>query len=130
MLVHKVSLALKGKENDKIILHHHPLSDVYKRQDQNKKDPEEYFKIRYYRLGKEDGEGQIIDVLKLAQEKGYPTINGSMDTIMYSDGKDDYVGVDLSDDDSLFINLRTQKVTQKRPKETIEFGYSGLHRCV
>ena len=96
--------------------------------DQNKKDPEEYFKIRYYRLGKEDGEGQIIDVLKLAQEKGYPTINGSMDTIMYSDGKDDYVGVNLSDDDSLFINLRTQKVTQKRPKETIQFGYSGLHR--
>ena len=96
--------------------------------DQNKKDPEEYFKIRYYQLGKEDGEGQIIDVLKLAQDKGYPTINGSMDSIMYSDGKDDYVGVNLSDKDYLFINLRTQEVSQKRPKETIQFGYSGIHR--
>lgn len=96
--------------------------------DQNKKDPEEYFKIRYYQLGKEDGEGQIIDVLKLAQDKGYPTINGSMDSIMYSDGKDDYVGVNIADEDYLFINLRTQEVSQKRPKETVQFGYSGLHR--
>ncbi|MDB8642207.1 hypothetical protein [Streptococcus australis] len=95
---------------------------------QDKKDSEEYFKIRYYQLGKEDGEGQIIDVLKLAQDKGYPTINGSMDSIMYSDGKDDYVGVNLSDKDYLFINLRTQEVSQKRPKETIQFGYSGIHR--
>ena len=96
--------------------------------DQTKKDPEEYFKIRYYQLGKEDGEGQIIDVLKLVQDKGYPTINGSMDSIMYSDGKDDYVGVNLSDEDYIFINLRTQEVSQKRPKETIQFGYSGIHR--
>ena len=96
--------------------------------DQNKKDPEEYFKIRYYQLGKEEGEGHLIDVLKLAQEKGYPTINGSMDSIMYSDGKDDYVGVNLADENYLFINLRTQEVSQKRPKETIQFGYSGIHR--
>ena len=96
--------------------------------DQNKKDPEEYFKIRYYQLGKEDGEGQTIDVLKLAQDKGYPTINGSMDSIMYSDGKDDYVGVDLADEDYLFINLRTQEVSQKRPKEAIQYGYSGIHQ--
>ena len=95
---------------------------------QNKKDPKEYFKIRYYRLGKEDGEGHLIDVLKIAQEKGYKTINGSMNSIMYSDGKDDYVGVRVTDDDVLFINLRTQKVSQKRPKETIQFGYSGNHR--
>ena len=95
--------------------------------DQNKKDPEEYFKIRYYQLGKEDGEGHLIDVLKLAQERGYPTINGTMDSIMYSDGKDDYVGVNLSDEDYLFINLRTQEVSQERPKETIQFGYSGNH---
>lgn len=94
--------------------------------DQNKKDPEEYFKIRYYQLGKEEGEGHLIDVLKLAQEKGYPTINGSMDSIMYSDGKDDYVGVNLADENYLFINLRTQEVSQKRPKETIQFGYSGI----
>ena len=90
--------------------------------DQNKKDPEEYFKIRYYQLGKKEGEGHLIDVLKLAQEKGYPTINGSMDPIMYSDGKDDYVGVNLADENYLFINLRTQEVSQKRPKETIQFG--------
>ena len=96
--------------------------------DQNKKDPEEYFKIRYYQLGKEDGEGHLIDVLKLAQDKGYPTINGSMDSIMYSDGKDDYVGVDLADEDYLFINLRTQEVSQKRPKEAIQYGYSGIHQ--
>lgn len=95
---------------------------------QDKKDPEEYFKIRYYQLGKEDGEGHLIDVLKLAQEKGYPTINGTMDSIMYSDGEDDYVGVSVTKDDYLFINLRTQEVSQERPKETIQFGYSGNHR--
>ena len=96
--------------------------------DQNKKDPEEYFKIRYYRLGKEEGEGQVIDVLKLAQEKGYKTINGSMNSIMYSDGKDDYVGVRIIEDNYLFINLRTQKVSQKRPKEAIQYGYSGIRQ--
>ena len=94
----------------------------------NKKDPEEYFKIRYYQLGKEEGEGQTIDVLKIAQDKGYNSINGSMVPIMYSDGKDDYVGVSLSDNDYLFINLRTQKVSQKRPKEAIQYGYSGIHQ--
>lgn len=98
--------------------------------DQDKKDPEEYFKIRYYQLGKEDSEGHLIDVLKLAQEKGYPTINGTMDFIMYSDGEDDYVGVSVTKDDYLFINLRTQEVSQERPKETIQFGYSGNHRLV
>lgn len=92
---------------------------------QNRKDSEEYFKIRYYQLGKEDGEGHLIDVLKIAQEKGYKTINGSMNSIMYSDGKDDYVGVRVTDDDVLFINLRTQKVSQKRPKEAIKFSFSG-----
>ena len=96
--------------------------------DLNKKDPEEYFKIRYYQLGKEEGEGQTIDVLKIAQDKGYNSINGSMVPIMYSDGKDDYVGVNLSDDDYLFINLRTQKVSQNRPKKVIQFGYSGIRQ--
>ncbi|WP_368403449.1 hypothetical protein [Streptococcus parasanguinis] len=94
----------------------------------NKKDPEEYFKIRYYQLGKEEGEGKTIDVLKIAQGKGYKTINGSMDSIMYTDGKDDYVGVNLSDNDYLFINLRTQKVSQTRPKEAVHYGYSGIRQ--
>ncbi len=113
------------------VIGHHYLAlqdSKLRKTDQNKKDPEEYFKIRYYRLGKEEGEGQIIDILKLAQEKGYKTIKGSMDSIMYSNGEDDYVGVNLSDDEYLFINLRTQQVSQKRPKETIKFGYSGNHR--
>ena len=94
----------------------------------NEKDPEEYFKIRYYLLGEEKGEGHTIDVLKIAQDKGYNSINGSMVPIMYSDGKGDYVGVSVTEDHYLFINLRTQEVSQERPKETIQFGYSGNHR--
>ena len=96
--------------------------------EEKKKDANEYFRIRYYRLGYEKGEGHTIDVLKLVQERGYDTIEGDMRTTMFTDGKDDYVGVNLSDKDYLFINLRTQEVSQKRPKETIQFGYSGIHR--
>ena len=94
----------------------------------NEKDPEEYFKIRYYLLGEEKGEGHTIDVLKIAQKMGYKTIKGDMQSTMYSDGKDDYVEVRLIGDESLFINLQTQKVSKKRPKETIRYGYKGIYK--
>lgn len=94
----------------------------------NEKDSEEYFKIRYYLLGEEKGEGHTIDVLKIAQKMGYKTIKGEMQSTMYSDGKDDYVEVSLIGDESLFINLQTQKVSKKRPKETIRYGYKGIYK--
>lgn len=97
---------------------------------QNEKDSEEYFKIRYYRLGKENGEGHLIDVLKIVQKLGYKTINGDMMMTMYSDGKDEYVGVEVTDKESIYINLRTQKESKKRPKKTIQFGYKGLYRVL
>lgn len=130
-------IALSFKKEDEIwkgygyVIGRHYLAlqdSKLRKTDQNKKDPEEYFKIRYYRLGKEEGEGQIIDVLRIVQKLGYKTINGYMMRTMYSDGKDEYVGVKVTDKESIYINLRTQKVSQKRPKETIQFGYSGNHR--
>lgn len=94
----------------------------------NEKDPEEYFKIRYYLMGEEKGEGHTIDVLKIAQKMGYKTVKGEMQSTMYSDGKDDYVEVNLQGDKSLFINLRTQKASQNRPKEPIRYGYKGIYK--
>lgn len=94
----------------------------------NEKDPEEYFKIRYYLMGEEKGEGHTIDVLKIAQKMGYKSIKGEMQSTMYSDGKDDYVEVNLQGDKSLFINLRTQKASQNRPKERIRYGYKGIYK--
>ena len=86
---------------------------------ENEKDSEEYFKIRYYQLGKEKGEGHTIDVFKIVQKLGYKTIEGEMRSTMYSDGKDEYVRVNLRDKQSIFINIRTQKASKKQPKETI-----------
>ena len=97
---------------------------------ENEKDSEEYFKIRYYQLGKEKGEGHTIDVLKIVQKLGYKTIEGEMMSTMYSDGKDEYVRVILRDKQSIFINIRTQKASKKQPKETIQYGYKGLNRVL
>lgn len=97
---------------------------------QNEKDPEEYFKIRYYLIGEEKGEGHTIDALKMVQKLGYKTINGNMEPTMYSDGKDEYVGVQVTDKESIYFNLRTQKESHKRPKKTIQYGYKGIYRVL
>jgi len=94
------------------------------------KDKEEYFRIRYYKLGQEQGDGQTIDVLKLVQDMGYVTIEGEMDNLMYSDGKDDYVKIQIDYDNEIYINLTNKKATKKRPKETIQFGYGGIYRAL
>ena len=94
------------------------------------KDKEEYFRIRYYKLGQEKGEGQTIDVLKLVQDMGYVTIEGKMDNLMYSDGKDEYVKIQIKDNDEIYVNLTSKKATKKQPKETIHFGYGGLYRVL
>ena len=95
------------------------------------KDKEEYFRIRYYKLlGQEQGDGQTIDVLKLVQDMGYVTIEGKMDNLMYSDGKDEYVKIQIKDNDEIYVNLTSKKATKKRPKETIRFGYGGLYRVL
>ncbi|KAA0963306.1 hypothetical protein FXF62_09625 [Streptococcus cristatus] len=94
------------------------------------KDKEEYFRIRYYKLGQEQGDGQTIDVLKLVQEMGYVTIEGEMDNLMYSDGKDEYVKIQIKDDVEIYVNLTTKKATKKQPKEAIRFGYGRLYRVL
>ncbi|WP_148877599.1 hypothetical protein [Streptococcus sp. Marseille-P7375] len=95
------------------------------------KDKEEYFRIRYYKLlGQEQGDGQTIDVLKLVQDMGYVTIEGEMDNLMYSDGKDEYVKIQIKDNDEIYVNLTTKKATKKRPKEAIHFGYGGIYRVL
>ena len=94
------------------------------------KDKEEYFRIRYYKLGQEQGDGQTIDVLKLVQDMGYISIEGEMDNLMYSDGKDDYAKIRINDNDEIYVNLTSRKATKKRPKEAIHFGYGGLYRVL
>ena len=94
------------------------------------KDKEEYFRIRYYKLGQEQGDGQTIDVLKLVQDMGYISIEGEMDNLMYSDGKDDYAKIRINDNDEIYVNLTSRKATKKRPKEAIHFGYGGLYRIL
>ncbi|KXT64488.1 hypothetical protein [Streptococcus sp. DD04] len=94
------------------------------------KDKEEYFRIRYYKLGQEQGDGQTIDVLKLVQDMGYVTIEGEMDNLMYSDGKDEYVKIQIKDNDEIYVNLTNKKATKKRPQEEIHFGYGGLYRVL
>jgi len=94
------------------------------------KDKEEYFLIRYYKLGQEKGEGQTIDVLKLVQDMGYITIEGKMENLMYSDGKDEYVKIQIKDNDEIYVNLTSKKAIKKQPKEEIHFGYGGLYRVL
>lgn len=94
------------------------------------KDKEEYFRIRYYKLGQEKGEGQTIDALKLAQDMGYVSINGYIESLMYSDGKDEYVKIQVNNDDEIYVNLTNKKATKKRPKEVIQFGYGGVYRAL
>lgn len=94
------------------------------------KDKEEYFRIRYYKLGQEQGDGQTIDILKLVQDMGYVTIEGEMDNLMYSDGKDEYVKIQIKDNDEIYVNLTNKKATKKRPQEEIHFGYGGLYRVL
>lgn len=94
------------------------------------KDKEEYFRIRYYKLGQEQGDGQTIDVLKLVQDMGYVSIEGEMDNLMYSDGKDEYAKIRINDNDEIYVNLTSKKATKKRPKEAIQFGYGGLYRVL
>lgn len=94
------------------------------------KDKEEYFRIRYYKLGQEQGDGQTIDVLKLVQDMGYVTIEGQMDNLMYSDGKDEYVKIQIKDNDEIYVNLTSKKATKKQPKEEIRFGYGGFYRVL
>ncbi len=94
------------------------------------KDKEEYFRIRYYKLGQEKGEGQTIDALELAQDMGYVSINGEIETRMYSDGKDEYVKIQVNNDDEIYVNLTNKKATKKQPKEEIRFGYGGFYRVL
>ena len=94
------------------------------------KDKEEYFRIRYYKLGQEQGDGQTIDVLKLVQDMGYVTIEGEMDNLMYSDGKDEYVKIQIKDNDEIYVNLTSKKATKKQPKEEIRFGYGRFYRVL
>lgn len=52
---------------------------------------------------------------------GYVSINGELDNQMYSDGKNDYVKIQIDYDNEIYINLTNKKATKKRPKETIQF---------
>lgn len=81
-------------------------------------------------MGQEKGEGQTIDVLKLVQDMGYITIEGKMENLMYSDGKDEYVKIQIKDNDEIYVNLTSKKAIKKQPKEEIHFGYGGLYRVL
>ena len=49
---------------------------------------------------------------------------------MYSDGKDEYVKIQIKDNDEIYVNLTSKKATKKQPKEEIRFGYGGFYRVL
>ena len=95
-----------------------------------KKDANEYFRIRYYELGQEKGEGHTIDVLKLVQKMGYDSIEGNMRGSMFTDGKDEYVAFNVTKNDLLFVNLNKGEIAKTDPKMIVDYGYSGFYQIL
>ena len=95
-----------------------------------KKDVNEYFRIRYYELGQEKGEGHTIDVLKLVQKMGYDSIEGNMRSSMFTDGKDEYVAFNVTKNNLLFVNLNKGEIAETVPKMVVDFGYSGFYQIL
>lgn len=97
---------------------------------EKKKDANEYYRIRYYKLGQEKGEGHTIDLLKLVQKMGYDTIEGNMRSTMFTDGKDEYVAFNVSTHNLLFVNLNKGEIAKTDPKMIVDFDYSGLYQIL
>lgn len=95
-----------------------------------KKDANEYFRIRYYELGQEKGEGHTIDVLKLVQKMGYDTIEGNMRSSMFTDGQDEYVAFNVTKNDLLFVNLNKGEIAETVPKMVVDYDYSGFYQIL
>ena len=95
-----------------------------------KKDANEYFRIRYYELGQEKGEGHTIDVLKLVQKMGYDSIEGNMRSSMFTDGKDEYVAFNVTKNNLLFVNLNKGEIAETDPKMIVDYGYSGFYQIL
>ncbi|WP_061455310.1 hypothetical protein, partial [Streptococcus parasanguinis] len=95
-----------------------------------KKDVNEYFRIRYYELGQEKGEGHTIDVLKLVQKMGYDSIEGNMRSSMFTDGKDEYVAFNVTKNNLLFVNLNKGEIAETDPKMIVDYGYSGFYQIL
>ena len=95
-----------------------------------KKDANEYYRIRYYKLGQEKGEGHTIDVLKLVQKMGYDSIEGNMRGSMFTDGKDEYVAFNVTKYNLLFVNLNKGEIAKTDPKMIIDYGYSGFYQIL
>ena len=95
-----------------------------------KKDANEYYRIRYYKLGQEKGEGHTIDVLKLVQKMGYDTIEGNMRSTMFTDGKDEYVAFNVTKYNLLFVNLNKGEIAKTDPKMIVNFDYGGLYQIL
>ncbi|WP_449159800.1 hypothetical protein [Streptococcus sp.] len=95
-----------------------------------KKDANEYFRIRYYELGQEKGEGHTIDVLKLVQKMGYDSIEGNMRSSMFTDGKDEYVAFNVTKYNLLFVNLNKGEIAKTDPKMIVDYGYSGFYQIL
>ncbi|VTY23074.1 Uncharacterised protein [Streptococcus parasanguinis] len=98
--------------------------------EEKKKDANQYFRIRYYKLGQEKGEGHTIDVLKLVQKMGYDTIEGNMRSTMFTDGKDEYVAFNVTKYNLLFVNLNKGEIAKTDPKMIVNFDYGGLYQIL
>lgn len=82
-------------------------------------DSEEYYRLHYYPFARNKlGKKQTLDLLKLLKEEGITSFE-SVDGSVYSDGKDDILGIHLNDDQYLYLNLTSKKLTKKKPKEEI-----------
>lgn len=95
-----------------------------------KKDANEYFRIRYYELGQEKGEGHTIDVIKLVQKMGYDSIEGNMRSSMFTDGKDEYVAFNVTKYNLLFVNLNKGEIAKTDPKMIVNFDYGGFYQIL
>lgn len=110
-----------------LLLSYQLRSNLYQ---DNDSDEEESFALYYYTYGDQLGERQELDVLKVLRDKGYhriytelPEKNWKMS--LYSDGKDDYLGLKSDQQKSLYLNIRTQQLQEEQPGEEIVYGLAA-----
>ena len=91
--------------------------------------------ILYFKGTSEGKEQKILQALceyyNIDIDKKFSELsNDEVNNLMYSDGKDEYVKIQIKDNDEIYVNLTSKKATKKQPKEEIRFGYGGFYRVL
>lgn len=82
----------------------------------NKRQKGDSLKVHIYQIGEKLGKPKTIDVLKLLEEKGYHNpllFYSTYGNSAYTDGKDDYLIVQVSEKLVLYLNLKTHELVEK-----------------